>query len=99
MMYRQDVLTIPLLGIVENMSYFTPEDMPEKKYYIFGKGATDELANELKIPVLGRIPIVEKIVASGDNGSPISLNENSIVTEAFNEIATNTESEIKNLRN
>ena len=99
MMYRQDVLTIPLLGIVENMSYFTPEDMPEKKYFIFGKGATDELAKELNIPVLGRIPIVEKIVETGDNGSPISLDDNSAVTKAFREIADNTEMQIQDLRN
>ena len=65
MMYRQESLTIPLLGIVENMAYFVPEDMPDKKYFIFGKGATDELAQELDIPVLGRVPIVEKVVESG----------------------------------
>lgn len=99
MMYRQDVLTIPLLGIVENMSFFTPEDMPEKKYFIFGKGATDDLAKELNIPVLGRIPIVEKIVETGDNGSPISLDDGSVVTVAFKEIADNVEEQIKNLRN
>lgn len=99
MMYRQDVLTIPLLGIVENMSYFTPEDMPGKKYFIFGKGATDGLAKELSIPVLGRIPIVEKIVETGDNGSPIALDDNSVVTKAFKEIAANTEIQIQDLRN
>lgn len=99
MMYRQEVLTIPLLGIVENMSYFTPVDMPEKKYYLFGKGATDELARELNIPVLGRIPIVEKVVESGDNGAPISLDENSIVAKAFVEIASNVELEVQKLRN
>lgn len=99
MMYRQDVLTIPLLGIVENMSYFTPLDMPEKKYFIFGKGATDELASELDIPVLGRIPIVEKIVETGDNGSPIALDDSSLVTKAFKEIADNVEEQVKNLRN
>jgi ATP-binding protein involved in chromosome partitioning len=99
MMYRQDVLTIPLLGIVENMSYFTPLDMPEKKYFIFGKGATDDLAKELNIPVLGRIPIVEKIVETGDNGSPIVLDDSLLVTKAFKEIADNVEEQVKNLRN
>jgi ATP-binding protein involved in chromosome partitioning len=81
------------------MSYFTPEDMPEKKYFIFGKGATDELAKELDIPVLGRIPIVEKIVETGDSGSPIALDDSSIVTRAFKEIANNTEIQIQNLKN
>jgi ATP-binding protein involved in chromosome partitioning len=99
MMYRQDVLAIPLLGIVENMSYFTPLDLPEKKYFIFGKGATDDLASELDIPVLGRIPIVEKIVETGDNGSPIALDDSSLVTKAFKEIADNVEEQVKKLRN
>ena len=89
MMYRQDKLVIPLLGIVENMSFFVPEDNPEKKYYLFGKGASDTLAAELDIPILGRIPIVEKIVETGDNGSPVSLDENSPVTPAFTDIAAN----------
>jgi ATP-binding protein involved in chromosome partitioning len=87
MMYRQDQLEIPLLGIIENMAYFTPEDMPEKKYYIFGKGATEGLAKQLEIPVLGRIPIVEKIVETGDNGKPIALEEDSLVSKAFMDIA------------
>ena len=97
MMYRQEKLVIPLLGIVENMAYFIPEDMPDKKYYIFGRGATDELAKELAIPVLGRIPIVEKIVETGDNGTPISLDEDSPVTRAFDEIAANVEKEVEKL--
>jgi ATP-binding protein involved in chromosome partitioning len=88
-MYRQEKLVIPLLGIVENMAYFVPEDMPDKKYYIFGKGATDALAKQLDIPVLGRIPIVEKIVETGDSGKPISLDDNSPVTKSFIDIATN----------
>jgi ATP-binding protein involved in chromosome partitioning len=87
MMYRQEKLTIPLLGIVENMAYFTPSDMPDKKYYIFGQGASDQLANELNIPVLGRIPIMEKVVETGDNGMPITLVEDNPVSRAFMEIA------------
>jgi len=79
------------------MAYFIPEDMPEKKYFIFGKGASDELSKELDIPVLGRIPIVEKIVETGDNGEPITLDDNSVVTEAFNEIAANVKNQIEKL--
>lgn len=96
MMYRQEKLTIPLLGLVENMSYFTPDDLPDKKYYIFGKGATDELADELDIPVLGRIPIREKIVESGDGGKPIVL-EDEKTAASFSEIALNVENEINKL--
>ncbi len=97
MMYKQDKLTIPLLGIVENMSYFTPPELPEKKYFIFGKGATDELAKELEIPVLGSIPIVENIVVSGDGGSPIVLDENEKVGAEFFKIARNVQTEIDKL--
>ncbi|MBC8320513.1 MAG: Mrp/NBP35 family ATP-binding protein [Bacteroidetes bacterium] len=97
MMYRQDKLSIPLLGIVENMSYFTPDELPDKKFFIFGQGATDELAKELEIPVLGRIPIVEKIVESGDSGTPIVMDENEKVTAEFIQIAKNVKAEIKKL--
>ncbi len=89
MMYRQDKLEIPLLGIVENMSYFVPDDMPEKKYYIFGKGASDELSTELNIPILGRIPMVEKVREGGDNGKPVSLENDNPVSKAFAELAKN----------
>lgn len=89
MMYRQDKLEIPLMGIVENMSYFIPDDSPEKKYYIFGKGASDDLSTELNIPILGRIPMVEKVREGGDNGKPISLDEDNPVSKAFMELAKN----------
>jgi ATP-binding protein involved in chromosome partitioning len=89
MMYRQDKLTIPLLGIVENMAYFSPEDCPDHKYYIFGQGATEELAKELEIPILGQVPIVEKVVESGDAGKPITLEEEGVITDAFMTIAKN----------
>lgn len=86
-MFKTKELEIPLLGVIENMAYFTPEDMPEKKYYIFGKGYGEQFANELGVPLLGKIPIVEAIAAAGDKGSPIALNEKSPVTQAFDKIA------------
>jgi ATP-binding protein involved in chromosome partitioning len=95
MMYRQEKLTIPLFGLVENMAYFTPDELPDRKYYIFGKGATDGLAKELDIPVLGRIPIVEKITESGDEGIPISMDGETLVSEAFNEIAIETMKQVE----
>jgi ATP-binding protein involved in chromosome partitioning len=97
MMFRQDKLTIPILGIVENMSYFTPAELPDNKYYIFGKGATDELAKELDIPILGRIPIVEKIVESGDGGTPIVLDESTSVGTEFIKIAEKVQKEVTKL--
>jgi len=97
MMYRQEKLTIPLLGIIENMSYFTPDDMPDKKYYIFGQGASDQLANELDIKILGRIPIEAKISETGDKGMPISLMDGTPVTKAFAEIAQKLKAEVAEL--
>ncbi len=94
MMYRQDKLEIPLLGIVENMAYFVPPDCPDKKYYIFGQGAGDELAKELDIPVLGRIPIVEKVREGGDSGKPITLEEDDQVSIAFAELVGKIEERI-----
>lgn len=95
-MFRQDKLTIPLLGLIENMAYFTPSDMPEKKYYIFGKGHGEGFANALGIPLIGQIPIVEQISESGDSGSPIALNEDSPVAKAFLEVALRVKSLIHN---
>ncbi len=97
MMYRQEKLTIPILGLVENMAFFTPDELPDKKYYIFGKGATDELASELKIPVLGRIPIKEKVVESGDGGTPVILENDPKLVTVFTEIAENVVNEIAKL--
>ena len=94
-MFRQDKLTIPLLGLIENMAYFTPEDMPEKKYYIFGKGHGEGFANALGIPLLGQIPIVEQIASSGDSGNPIALDESSPVAIAFMEVAKKVKEHIK----
>ncbi len=97
MMYRQEKLTIPLLGIIENMSYFTPDDMPDKKYYIFGQGASDKLANELDIKILGRIPIEAKISETGDKGMPISLMNGTPVTKVFAEITQKLIAEVVRL--
>lgn len=86
-MFRNEKINIPILGIVENMSYFTPPELPEKKYYIFGEGGCKKLAEELNIPLLGQLPIVPAIADSGDSGNPISTDENSPVTAAFVKLA------------
>lgn len=96
-MFQQDKLTIPLLGLIENMAYFTPTDMPEKKYYIFGKGHGEGFAKAIGIPLIGQIPIVEQISASGDSGSPIALDEESPVAVAFMEVAYKVKEMVKNL--
>jgi ATP-binding protein involved in chromosome partitioning len=86
-MFRNEQLRIPLLGLVENMSYFVPPDAPEKKYYIFGQSGCTKFAEEHRIPLLGQIPIVSAISESGDSGSPIATDDNSPVTVAFVKLA------------
>ena len=87
MMFKEEALQIPIYGLVENMAYFTPSDMPEKKYYIFGKEMGKQFAEQLNVPLLGQIPIVEKIAEGGDNGTPLALDADSPVTKAFDQIA------------
>lgn len=86
-MFKEEALQIPIYGLVENMAYFTPSDMPEKKYYIFGKETGKQFAEQLGVPMLGQIPMVEKIAESGDKGTPLALDADSPVTKAFNQIA------------
>jgi ATP-binding protein involved in chromosome partitioning len=87
MMFKEEALQIPIYGLVENMAYFTPSDMPEKKYYIFGKETGKEFADQLGVPLLGQIPITEKIAECGDAGMPLALDADSPVTKAFDHIA------------
>ena len=87
MMFKEEALQIPIYGLVENMAYFTPSDMPEKKYYIFGKEMGKQFADQLGVPLLGQIPIVEKIAECGDMGTPLALDADSPVTKAFDQIA------------
>ena len=86
-MFNTEAIKIPILGLVENMSYFVPPDMPDKKYYIFGESGCAKLAKELSIPLLGQIPIVTAISDAGDQGKPIATVSNSPVTLAFDELA------------
>lgn len=86
-LFRQDSLKVPVLGIIENMSYFTPEELPDKKYYLFGKGGGSIMAKELSTPLLGEIPVVESLCASGDTGRPVATDKTGLVSEAFHKIA------------
>ena len=69
-MYRNDKVNVPILGMVENMAWFTPAELPENKYYIFGKEGCKKLAEELNIPLLAQIPLVQSICEDGDKGMP-----------------------------
>ncbi len=86
-MFTLPQINVPILGIVENMAYFTPSDMPDKKYFIFGKGGGSRLAEEHNLPLIGQIPIIEKIREGGDNGMPVSLQHDTPETEAFDLLA------------
>ena len=88
-MYTNDKVNVPILGFVENMAWFTPAELPENKYYLFGKEGVKRLSEEMNVPLLGQIPIVQSICEGGDNGAPVALNENTITGRAFEELAAN----------
>ncbi|WP_182922972.1 Mrp/NBP35 family ATP-binding protein [Pedobacter planticolens] len=86
-MFKMPGINIPVLGVIENMSYFTPAELPDNKYYIFGKDGGKELAEQYKVPFLGEIPLVQSITAAGDNGQPVSMDKENPLAAAFGEIA------------
>ena len=86
-MFQLPSINIPVLGILENMAYFSPPDEPEKKYHIFGKDGAKKLAEELGVPLLGEIPLVQSICESGDSGHPAVLQENTPQAIAYLEMA------------
>ncbi|WP_205529812.1 Mrp/NBP35 family ATP-binding protein [Pedobacter chitinilyticus] len=86
-MFGMPGINIPVLGVIENMAYFTPEELPENKYYIFGKDGGKELAKHFKVPFLGEIPLVQSITEAGDKGRPIALETSHPQALAFKEIA------------
>ena len=88
-MFQTDKIEVPILGLVENMAWFTPAELPENRYYIFGKDGCKNLAEEKNVPLLAQIPIVQSICESGDTGEPVALKDNSILSEAFRMLATN----------
>lgn len=85
-MFQQESIQVPVLGIVENMAYFTPAELPDNKYYIFGKEGAKHLAEDLKVPFLGEIPLVQSIREAGDVGHPAALQTDSAVQKAFEEV-------------
>lgn len=93
-MFKMDAINVPVLGIVENMAYFTPEELPENKYYIFGKEGAQKLAEEIEVPFLGEIPIVQSIREAGDVGRPAILQEDTPTAAAFKSMAKNVVTEL-----
>jgi ATP-binding protein involved in chromosome partitioning len=86
-MFRQAQINVPILGVVENMAYFTPAELPNNKYYLFGKDGGTALAAQFDVPVLGQIPLVQGIREGGDEGRPAFLSEDTLTSEAFRQTA------------
>ena len=86
-MFTNDKVNVPILGLVENMAWFTPAELPDNKYYIFGREGAKKLAEEMNVPLLGQIPIVQSICENGDKGTPVALDENTMTGRAFLSLA------------
>jgi len=98
-MFRQDKINVPILGLVENMSWFTPAELPQNKYYLFGKEGVKKLSEKTGIPLLGQIPIVQSICEGSDQGSPSALNENDATGKAFLQLASQLVNEVTKRNN
>ncbi|NAS12723.1 Mrp/NBP35 family ATP-binding protein [Poritiphilus flavus] len=93
-MFQQQAINVPVLGIVENMAYFTPEELPDNKYYIFGKAGAKYLAEDLQVPFLGEIPLVQSIREAGDVGRPAAMQTATPIETAFEELTKNMVQEV-----
>ena len=93
-MFKQENINVPVLGIVENMSYFTPAELPNNKYYIFGKDGAKNLAEDINTAFLGEVPLVQSIREAGDVGHPVALQDNTPLENAFSEITKNALSQL-----
>lgn len=93
-MFAQDAIQVPVLGIIENMSYFTPAELPENKYFIFGEGGAKHLAERMGVALLGEIPLVQSVREAGDVGRPAALQDHTPVSEAFESLTKEVVSEL-----
>ena len=94
-MFKMDNVKVPIIGLVENMSWFTPEELPDNKYYIFGRDGAKNLSEGLGVPFLGQIPIVQSLRESGDIGKPAVLQEESLISGVFDELVENFTQQIE----
>jgi ATP-binding protein involved in chromosome partitioning len=94
-MFTGDKINVPVLGLIENMAWFTPAELPENKYYIFGKEGGVRLAEELGVPLLGQIPLVQNIREGGDDGKPVALNPETVTGAAFHNLAQNVVEQVR----
>lgn len=86
-MFQNDKINVPIIGIVENMAWFTPAELPQNRYYIFGEGGAQKLAESMNVPLLGQIPIVQGIRENGDKGTPAALDSSTMTGIAFEQLA------------
>ena len=93
-MFQQESINVPVLGIIENMAFFTPEELPNNKYYIFGKEGAKDLAEDLQVPFLGELPLVQSIREDGDIGRPAALQTATPLEQAFEKITQNVVQEV-----
>ena len=93
-MFQQESINVPVLGIIENMSYFTPEELPNNKYYIFGKEGAKNLAKDLNVPFLGELPLVQSIREAGDIGRPAALQTSTPLEQALELLTQNVVQEL-----
>ncbi|RED44762.1 Mrp/NBP35 family ATP-binding protein [Seonamhaeicola aphaedonensis] len=93
-MFQQESIQVPVLGIIENMAYFTPKELPDNKYYIFGKEGAKNLAEDLKVPFLGEVPLVQSIREAGDVGRPAALQTETPLEKAFEKLTQNVVEEV-----
>jgi ATP-binding protein involved in chromosome partitioning len=93
-MFQQESISVPVLGIIENMAYFTPEELPDNKYYIFGKEGAKNLAEDLQVPFLGELPLVQSIREAGDVGRPAALQTATALEQAFEKLTQNVVQEV-----
>ena len=93
-MFKKENINVPVLGIIENMAYFTPEELPDNKYYLFGKEGAKNLSSDLGIPFIGEIPIIQSVREASDIGRPAAMQENTISEDIFNRISKNMLSQL-----
>ena len=93
-MFQQENIQVPVLGVIENMAYFTPDELPENKYYIFGKSGAKYLATDLDVPFLGELPLVQSIREAGDVGRPAAMQSETAVADALTEVTRAVVSEV-----
>ncbi|MGB1043648.1 MAG: P-loop NTPase [Flavobacteriaceae bacterium] len=93
-MFQQESIDVPVLGVVENMAYFTPEELPDNKYYIFGKDGAKNLAEDMDIELLGQVPIVQSVREAGDIGRPAAFQSDTLIAKSFKTLTQNTVSQL-----